>query len=574
MRPVHLGGQTSCRAARLFPCRLGGTSSHFHRHGSALPRLVLASARRSRSSLAHDVCETSALLHQLKYLEEDELHARFHELDTDGDGAISTQEVSDLLLHIPGRSGCHSAAHAADLPHAARSMVASLGEGDRLGWDALKSAVEEAATPVDRRVRPIYATLTLTFVAQGIQFPVLPQLARSLSLTTADLGMVSAATSLARIVCNVPAAMAAQRVGRRPLLIAGPAVSAVGMLGLAFATSFEHLVLANVAIGAGMSAAMAGASNYLADISTPRNRAQTTAPLLQSALIGFAVGPAVGGVLAQHLGLGLPFVVCASGLGASCVVGAILLPETLHEATARVEAAAARQPKPEAPSVWQLLSRPSLQGLGATVLTNGIGQGAMPITLVLYAAESVGMTSAAIGGMLTANVLLMVLASVPASRLSDGVADRRSVMIPALLASAAFLAAQPLAASPAQFAALVGLAGFSASMSMPSVSPLILDYTQPHERTRALAMRQMVQDGGALLGAGGAGVVASAYGIPAAIELVAGLQVGSAVFFALRGTRSRGRTPPKGGAAPRGQPHGHGQLGATNRRGAKQTKGA
>ena len=79
---------------------------------------------------------------------------------------------------------------------------------------------------------------------------------------------------------------------------------------------------------------------------------------------------------------------------------------------------------------------------------------------------------------------------------------------------------------------------------------------------------------GALLGAGGAGVVASAYGIPAAIELVAGLQVGSAVFFALRGTRSRGRTPPKGGAAPRGQPHGHGQLGATNRRGAKQTKGA
>lgn len=69
---------------------------------------------------------------------------------------------------------------------------------------------------------------------------------------------------------------------------------------------------------------------------------------------------------------------------------------------------------------------------------------------------------------------------------------------------------------------------------MPNTSPLILDCTEPNERARALALRQMVQDGGALLGAGGAGVVASAYGIPAAIELVAALQVASQAFCALR----------------------------------------
>ena len=76
-----------------------------------------------------------------------------------------------------------------------------------------------------------------------------------------------------------------------------------------------------------------------------------------------------------------------------------------------------------------LLARPALQGLFATILTNGGGQGAMPITMVLYAVETVGMSSAAIGTMLTANVLVMVLASVPASRLSDRVADRILVVV-------------------------------------------------------------------------------------------------------------------------------------------------
>ena len=185
-------------------------------------------------------------------------------------------------------------------------------------------------------------------------------------------------------------------------------------------------------------------------------------------------------------------------------------------------------------SVQRLLSRPALQGLFATILTNGVGQGAMPITMVLYAVETMGMSSAAVGTMLTANVLVMVLASVPASRLSDRVADRKSVMLPALLGGTAFFAVQPLASSALVYALLVGSSGFCQALAMPNTSPLILDHAEPSERARALALRQMVQDGGALLGAAGAGAVAGAYGVPTAIEMVAALQVASTIFCALR----------------------------------------
>ena len=172
------------------------------------------------------------------------------------------------------------------------------------------------------------------FLPQGIQFPVLPRLARSLGLGTADLGLVTACTSCARLQPMSPR-RGWQKVGRRPMLMSGPSMAAVGMLGLANASSFEHLVVSNICVGTGLATTMAGASLYLSDVSTPRNRAQSTAPLLQSALLGFAIGPAIGGGLAQYMGLHLPFVACAGGLFASSIASAALLPETREEVRTR-----------------------------------------------------------------------------------------------------------------------------------------------------------------------------------------------------------------------------------------------
>ena len=285
---------------------------------------------------------------------------------------------------------------------------------------------------------------------------------------------------------------------------------------------------------------MAGASLYLSDISTPRNRAQTTAPLLQSALMGFAIGPALGGVLAQSLGLHLPFVVCAAGLVAASGSAAMLLPETKALAHGRGGPAAPSGAAGEGEgrrgevTTAELLSRPALQGLAAVVFMNGFSQGAMPVTFVLYATEALSMSSAAVGGMLTLNVLLMVLISAPATKISDRLVSRKSIMVPALLANAVCTGLQPLAATPLAFSAIVASGAVTSAVSMPSISPLYLDSVSTDERAKALAMRQMAQDVGTLVGASAMGAMASTYGIPAAMVTVATLQGTAAVYFAVR----------------------------------------
>jgi len=185
-------------------------------------------------------------------------------------------------------------------------------------------------------------------------------------------------------------------------------------------------------------------------------------------------------------------------------------------------------------TVAALLARPALQGLHAIVFMNGFAQGAMPVTFVLFAVEALQMSSASVGTMLTANVVLMVLATPFATRLSDRLPSRKTVMVPTIAATAAFTALQPLAPSPLVFACLFGGMGLSNAMWMPSVSPLLLDLISAHERAKAFAMRQMAQDTGALIGSASMGLVANTYGIATAIETVAALQAASVLFFALR----------------------------------------
>jgi predicted MFS family arabinose efflux permease len=464
----------------------------------------------------------------LKYLEEHELRRSFDAYDTNGNGLINAHEARAMLRDAGAEGSLECAEQAV-------AAFDSQGRG-AISFEELKAAVDVAATPVDGRVRPIYATLTLLFTSQGTQFPVLPQLARSLELSAADVGLLTACTALARLVSNVPAAIFAERVGRRPLLIAGPAVSAVGMCVLGCSSSFAQLAAGNACIGVGMASAMAGASLYLSDIATPRNRAQTTAPLLQSALMGFAIGPALGGVMAQSFGLHLPFVACAAGLVAASGSAAYLLPETGHLVAGRGGNASAGRAEGAARKVSRaaLLSRPALQGLGAVVFMNGFSQGAMPVTFVLYATEALQMSSGAVGGVLTLNVLMMVLISAPATKLSDRLVSRKSIMVPALLLNAVSTMAQPLAATPLAFAAIVGSGALTSAVSMPSISPLYLDHVDAEERATALAMRQMAQDVGTLVGASSMGAMAVAYGIPSAMVTVATLQGAAALFFALR----------------------------------------
>jgi len=125
-------------------------------------------------------------------------------------------------------------------------------------------------------------------------------------------------------------------VGRRPVLLASIAGSAIGFLIMGLAGSLWLLFLARIIdgiTGGNISTAQA----YIADITPPEKRSSGMGLIGAAFGLGFIFGPAIGGLL-SHVSLGAPFIFAAVLAACNAVGIYFLLPESLsseHRASAR-----------------------------------------------------------------------------------------------------------------------------------------------------------------------------------------------------------------------------------------------
>ncbi len=108
------------------------------------------------------------------------------------------------------------------------------------------------------------------------------------------------------------------RIGRRPLILMSLFGSAISFVAFGFAPNLLFLFVARVAAGILSSASLPTAQAYIADVTSPDKRAGGMAVLGASFGLGFAFGPAIGGVVSQHPAFGI------SSLAMPAMVAAVL----------------------------------------------------------------------------------------------------------------------------------------------------------------------------------------------------------------------------------------------------------
>ena len=160
-----------------------------------------------------------------------------------------------------------------------------------------------ASTVETAKVMPITISMLLVGSSVGIIIPVMPFIVEHLGLTPGQFGMVVSAFALTKMAGNVPAAILVERHGRKPYLVYSLSLIAFGVGGIGLATSFEHLWVCRLLTGLGVAALSTAATMSITDISNPRNRATTMAPIMSAFAAGTALGPALGGMLADQIGL-------------------------------------------------------------------------------------------------------------------------------------------------------------------------------------------------------------------------------------------------------------------------------
>jgi DHA1 family tetracycline resistance protein-like MFS transporter len=173
----------------------------------------------------------------------------------------------------------------------------------------------------------IFTTVFIDLVGFGIVIPVLPFYAEGtvFNATPRMVGLLFASYSVMQLVFSPVLGGLSDKYGRRPVLLLSIIGTGIGFLVLGFATTVFMLFVGRILdgiTGGNISTAQA----YIADITTPENRAKGMGLIGAAFGLGFIFGPALGGILSQW-GIHVPFLFAA----ALCFANAILLYFTLPE---------------------------------------------------------------------------------------------------------------------------------------------------------------------------------------------------------------------------------------------------
>ncbi|MFO1426795.1 MAG: MFS transporter [Steroidobacteraceae bacterium] len=150
-----------------------------------------------------------------------------------------------------------------------------------------------------RRVAVLLLIVFVDLLGYGILIPLIPFYAVRLGLAPGWVTLVIALHSLMQFLGAPVLGRLSDRHGRRPVLIISMAGHALAYLLLTVADSLPLLVLSRLLSGV-TAANLAAAYAYITDVTPPGQRAAGLARLSAAFALGFALGPAVGGLLAGN----------------------------------------------------------------------------------------------------------------------------------------------------------------------------------------------------------------------------------------------------------------------------------
>jgi DHA1 family tetracycline resistance protein-like MFS transporter len=145
----------------------------------------------------------------------------------------------------------------------------------------------------------LFLIVFVDLVGFGVIIPLLPFYGEHFQASPAVVGLLMATYSLAQFVSAPVLGRLSDRIGRKPVLSVSLAGAAASYLLLAFADELWMLFAAR-AIGGLMAGNISTAFAYVADVTTPANRAKGMGLIGAAFGLGFIFGPAIGGVLAGH----------------------------------------------------------------------------------------------------------------------------------------------------------------------------------------------------------------------------------------------------------------------------------
>ncbi|MGW2490188.1 MFS transporter [Streptomyces sp. NPDC001606] len=156
----------------------------------------------------------------------------------------------------------------------------------------------------------------------------IPSLTRELHAATSDIQWMINAYSLVQSGLLLTAGSAADRYGRKKMLVAGLALFGIGSLTAALAGSTTQLIVARAGMGIGGALLMTTTLAVAMQIFAPEEQPKAIGIWAAVNALGFAAGPLIGGFLLNHFWWGSIFLINLPVAALGLVAAVVLVPES------------------------------------------------------------------------------------------------------------------------------------------------------------------------------------------------------------------------------------------------------
>ncbi len=390
----------------------------------------------------------------------------------------------------------------------------------------------------------LFLIVFVDLVGFGLVIPLLPFYAVRYGASPQEVTLLLAVYSLMQLFTAPLWGRLSDRVGRRPVLMTSMIASALAYLWLGAADALWMLFAARALAGA-CAGNIAAAQAYIADTTTPENRAKGMGLIGAAFGLGFIFGPALGGFLAGNdpatANLQTPAWV-AAGLSLVALCGVLFL---LRESLSPDERGQA-QPPSRIGAILGALRRPVLSRLILVFFLVILAFAGMESTFALWAMaqfrwgpEQVGYVFAYIG------VLSAILQGGLIGRLAQRFGEER-LLLAGLALIAIGLLVLPFARDVAWLGVAVSGLALGMGLTQPSLNSLISRRAGRAEQGSVLGVTQSVGSLSRVLGPALAGMLFGDLGRASPFLWSAGLIAVALVlaFILFRGLGATGMTEP------------------------------
>lgn len=243
----------------------------------------------------------------------------------------------------------------------------------------------------------IFITLLIDVTGIGLIIPVVPGLIQqlihgSVSEASRYSGWLAFSYAIMQFLFAPLLGNLSDKYGRRPVLLLSLLGLGIDYIFLALAPSIAWLFIGRIIAGFA-GASFTTATAYIADISTPQNRAQNFGMVGAAFGVGFILGPVIGGLLGEF-GVRVPFIAAAGLSLINCLYGYFVLPESLSKENRRSFDWKRANP---VSSLKRLKKYPSVGGLIVSFFLIYLGANAVQSTWSFFGIKQFGWTPRMIG---------------------------------------------------------------------------------------------------------------------------------------------------------------------------------